>query len=54
MSEVVLEQTKAQAVALTTARLQAVLQETRKDEDRLKRILEMRRLKRRVHSGKAK
>lgn len=50
MSEAVLEQDKAKAVALTQARLQTVLSETRKDEARLKRILEARRLKRRLRA----
>lgn len=35
------------AVAITTARLEAVLQEAKKDEAILKKILENRRLKRR-------
>jgi hypothetical protein len=49
MSEAVLEQNK-KAVALTKARLETVLQETRKDEARLQRILEMRRMKRRLRA----
>ena len=53
MSEAVLDQDKAKAVALTTARLEAVLQEARKEEAKLKRILEMRRLKRRLRTGQA-
>jgi hypothetical protein len=51
MSEAVLEQTKAEAIALTTARLDTVLQEARKDEAKLKRILEMRRMRRRLKAG---
>lgn len=54
MSEVALEQTKANAIAVTEARLETVLQETRKDEAKLKRGLEMRRLKRRLRAGKGK
>lgn len=54
MTEVVLEQSKAKAVALTKARLEAVLQETQKDEAKLKKTLEMRRLKRHLRAGKAK
>ena len=50
MGEAVAETSKAQAVALTTARLERVLQETRRDEARLKRILETRRLSRRVQA----
>lgn len=53
MSEALLERPdKAKSVALTKARLEAVLQETRKDEARMKRILEMRRLKRRLRGVK--
>lgn len=48
MSEPVEEHGEARAVALTTARLERLLQQTRKDEARLKRILEVRRLKRRL------
>jgi hypothetical protein len=54
MREIVLENNKAKAVALTTERLETVLQEARKDEARLKNILEMRRLKRRLGLGKTK
>ncbi len=54
MSEVVLEQAKAKAIALTNARLETVLQETRKDEARLKKVLEIRQLKRRLRAGKTK
>jgi hypothetical protein len=41
------DQDRAKAVALTTERLEALLRQTRVDEARLKRILELRRLKRR-------
>ena len=54
MSEIVLEQDKANAVALTKARLETALKETRRDETKLKRMLEMRRLKRRLRAGKKK
>ena len=56
MSQTLLEQDKAKAKAidLTTARLNAVLQEARKDEALLKRILEMRRMKRRLKAAKTK
>jgi hypothetical protein len=50
MSEATLEQEQAKAVALTTARLDAILQAARKDEAKLKRILEMRRMKRRLEA----
>jgi hypothetical protein len=53
MSESVLESSKATA-ALITERLETVLQEARKDEAKLKRILEMRRLKRRLRLPVAK
>jgi len=48
MGGAVMEPNKANTVALTTARLETVLQEARKDEAKLKRILEMRRMKRRL------
>lgn len=54
MSDVVMERNKDKAVALTTARLETVLQEARKDEEKLKRILEIRRMKRRLRAAKAK
>lgn len=54
MSEAVLEHEKAKAIALTTARLEHVFQEAKKDEAKLKRILEMRRMKRRLRAGKVK
>lgn len=47
MSEHNQEQERAKAVALTAERLEALLRQTRIDEARLKRILELRRLKRR-------
>ncbi|MDY3551755.1 hypothetical protein R5W24_000834 [Gemmata sp. JC717] len=47
MSEPKPEQNKEQAVALTTERLQVVLHEARKDEAKLRQVLEMQRLKRR-------
>lgn len=50
MSEVELE--KAKAIALTTARLQAILHKAKQDEARLKQFLEMRRLKRRLRARK--
>ena len=52
MSEAVLDQDRAKALTLIKARLEAALQETRRDEARLKRILEMRRLKRRIRTVK--
>lgn len=45
---IVVENSKTKAAALTGARLETVLHEARKDEARLKKILEMRRLKRRL------
>jgi hypothetical protein len=56
MSEAMLElqKNKAKAVALTTARLDNVLQEAKKDEAKLKRILELRRMKRRLRASKVK
>lgn len=51
MSEIVLAQAKAKA---TKARLETVLQETQKDEAKLKKVLEMRRLKRRLQARKTK
>ncbi len=54
MSEIVSDQDKANAVDLTNARLERVLQETRKDEAKLMRILELRRLRRRLNAEKAK
>ncbi|WP_161967951.1 hypothetical protein [Fimbriiglobus ruber] len=55
MSEAVLDQqNKVKAVALTTARLETVLQEARKDEAKLKQILEMRRMKRRLRARRVK
>jgi hypothetical protein len=54
MSEAAMEQTKAKAVALTNARLYTVLQQTRKDESRLKRILDLRRMKRRLRAVRPK
>ena len=52
MSEVTLEQTRPNPVALTKARLEAALLEARKDETKLKQTLEMKRLKRRLFAGK--
>ena len=52
MSDAVLEQEKAKAIAVTSARLEAVLQKAREDEAKLKRFLEIRRLKRRLLGGK--
>lgn len=54
MSEAVLEKEKAKAIALTTARLEIVLQEAKKDEAKLKDILEKRRLKRRLRARKVR
>lgn len=54
MSEIMVDQDKAQAVALTKQRLNTVLTETRKDEAKLKLILEMRRLRRRQKASKVK
>jgi len=54
MSEVTQEQAKAKAIAIITARLEHVLQEAKKDEAKLKQILEMRRLKRRLRLTKIK
>ena len=45
---------KATAIALTTARLETVLQEAKKDEAKLKQILETRRMKRRLRAGNVK
>ncbi len=52
MSEAELEQAKA--IAETTARLQSLLHETRQNEARFKRFLEMRRLRRRLLAQKGK
>ncbi len=54
MSEAELEQKKEKEKAITTARLQTLLHEVRKDEARIMRILEMRRLRRRLQAKKAK
>lgn len=55
MNEITDEQGKATAaVALTSERLDTMLREARKDEARLKRILEVRRLKRRSRTRKVK
>jgi hypothetical protein len=54
MGETTSEQNKDKAIALTTARLDSFLQAARKDEDRLMRILEMRRLKRRLKAANIK
>jgi len=54
MSEPTTEEAKAKAVALTEARLESLLHEVRKDEATLKRILELRRLKRRLRDQKVK
>lgn len=54
MNETTPERNKERAAALTTERLETFLQEARKDEAKLKRILEMRRLKRRLRAAGAK
>lgn len=54
MTEVMLKQSKATSAALTKARLEAVLHETQRDEAKLRKILQMRRLKRRLRVNKAK
>ena len=46
MSDTALD--KAKAVALTTARLETMLHAARNDEALLKRVLEVRRMKRRL------
>ena len=53
MSEAVLEhaKTKSAAAARTTQWLDTVLQAARKDEEKLKRFLELRRMKRRLRLG---
>jgi hypothetical protein len=51
MSEAETEQARAKAVAATTARLDALLHEMRKDEAKLKRFLEMRRITRRLQTA---
>ncbi len=51
MNEQNREQDQAKAIALTTERLEALLHQTRIDEARLKRILELRRLKRRQRTS---
>lgn len=52
MSEVTVDQNKA--VAATTARLESALREARKGEAKLKRVLEMRRLRRQVEAKRLK
>ena len=52
MSEAVLEHAKTKsAAARTTLWLDTVLQAARKDEEKLKRFLELRRMKRRLRLG---
>lgn len=50
MGDVSVDQAKSEAIARINARLESVLHETRKDEAKLKDILEMKRLKRRLAS----
>lgn len=52
MSEITVGQSKETSIALTTERLGTFLQEARKDEAKLKRVLEMRRMKRRLRVTK--
>ncbi len=52
MSEATIDQGKA--IAITSARLERVLREARKDEAELKRVLEMRRLRRQVEAKRLK
>jgi hypothetical protein len=52
MNEMKLDTDKASAIAQTTARLDFMLQQMRKDEATLKRVLEKRRLLRRLKAVK--
>ena len=52
MSEATVDQDKA--IAATTARLESALREARKGEAKLKRVLEMRRLRRLVEAKRFK
>ncbi len=53
MSEVMMEPTEVNLIALTKARLETVLQEARKDEAKLRKSLELKRLKRRIRGAKS-
>ncbi len=54
MSEVIQRLIKPEPPEQIKARLQTVLQETRKDEAQLRRVLEMRRLERRAAGKRPK
>lgn len=54
MTEIALDQSKSNAVARTKARLEEVLQETQKNEAKLKEALERRRLQRRLRASEAR